>query len=155
MKVVELLNMYQASERDFRGVNLHDADLYRAHLCGINLRDANLYRANLCNVNLFGADLRGANLREANLRGADLRRVNLFRADLRRADLSGAIGNFSVFKFQQHDGICAGGYLSIGCERHPIEYWLELCVEIGAKYGYTDVQVSAYCMWIQMCTKLE
>ncbi len=115
MNKEELLAAYAAGRRDFAGVALFDAYLYRADLRfadltgawlqGADLRhtdlrsadliDAYLYRADLRDANLSWADLTCANLRDtnlsgANLSGADLRDADLRDADLRDTDLIGA-----------------------------------------------------------------
>jgi uncharacterized protein YjbI with pentapeptide repeats len=57
---------------------------------GIDLRQANLFKANLTGANLLRANLTEADLIEADLRGADLSEAKLGKADLRRASLGGA-----------------------------------------------------------------
>ncbi|MCP4599819.1 MAG: pentapeptide repeat-containing protein [Proteobacteria bacterium] len=96
----ELLERYEAGERDFEGArladanlgnaNLSNANLSNANLSGANLNGANLSNANLHGANLFGAHLSEANLREANLHGANLSRAYLRGANLSEANLSGA-----------------------------------------------------------------
>ncbi|MDY6784919.1 MAG: pentapeptide repeat-containing protein [Cyanobacteriota bacterium] len=96
--VGELLQRYAAGGRNFRYINLQNAqlaevDLYQADLIGANLQGANLNNAVLDEVkliaaNLIGANLEGASLRKAKLMGANLRSANLVNADLTGADLS-------------------------------------------------------------------
>jgi hypothetical protein len=69
----------------FSGKDLHDAELYKAHLEGLKLRD----------TNLLGADLRGAYLQRANLIGADLRTAELDGAHLQGANLQAARLDFA------------------------------------------------------------
>ena len=144
---------------DLRGADLSRADLSRADLRGANLsradlrwadlRDANLRGADLRDANLSRANLRGANLRGADLRGADLRGADLSDANLSRADLYEAVGPFTTGSFGRHTAIAAGGYIVIGCERHPYDHWLEHYTEIGRANGYTDAEIADYGAWIK------
>lgn len=93
------------------------------------------------------ADLSGANLRWADLSGADLRFAYLSGADLRGAYLSGASGTFSSYG-GRHNGIAVGGYISIGCERHTYQEWLDHGVEIVKQNEYTDAEIKHYMDWI-------
>ncbi len=95
-------------------------------------------------ANLRGADLSGADLREADLRGA-----NLGGADLGRAKGK----NFCLGYFGRHHAIAAGGYISIGCERHTYQEWLDNYQEIGKKYNYSDEEIEIYGQWIEMATR--
>jgi len=91
----EVLNRYEAGERDFMGILLTEANL-----SGVNLSEANFSGANLCVANLSGANLQGADLSKAKLNVARLSGCNLTKANfnrailnvanLVRADLSGA-----------------------------------------------------------------
>ena len=90
--------------------------------------------------NLNGADLRQAYLREADLRGADLN----------GEDLNGAAGDFAIGYFGRHYAIAAGGYISIGCERHTYAEWVANGVEIGEDNGYTDAEIARYMAWIKL-----
>ena len=90
-------------------------------------------------------DLRGANLRGANLRWAVLRWADLSGADLRWAD-----GPFTLGAFGRHGGIAVGGYITIGCERHTYDEWLERYEEIGKKHNYTNDEIADYGAWIQL-----
>jgi hypothetical protein len=152
-------------QADLRGANLREADLRGANLRRANLSGANLRRANLSGANLSWADLRGANLREADLRGANLRRANLSGANLSWANLSGAnlswadlswanlrgaTGEFCFGSFGVHTAIAAGGYISIGCERHEYNHWLQNYRAIGEKYKYSSAQIDFYYRWIVM-----
>ena len=96
--------------------------------------------ADLCWANLYGADLS-----RANLYGADLR-----WADLRWADLSGARGPFTTGYFGGHDAVAAGGYVSIGCERHTYGEWLANYKAVGAANGYSADMIADYGAWIAM-----
>ena len=102
---------------------------------GIDLRAANLTRA----------DLREANLREADLAGADLREANLAWADL-----TGAEGPFTHGYFGRHHAVAAGGYISIGCERHDYEWWLNNYQKCGSRHGYTADEIADYGAWIEL-----
>jgi len=125
-------------------------DLRGANLRGANLRGADLSWADLRGANLSQADLSWAALRGADLRGADLRGAYLSDADLIGADLSGAIGNFATGYLGGHHAIAAGGYISIGCERHTYAEWVANGVEIGEDNGYTDAEIARYMAWIKL-----
>jgi len=88
MTECELLQRYEAGERDFPDANLRGANLRYTDLSGANLRYTDLSGANL-----RGANLRGANLTGANLRGADLQYAKLHRTTLCGATIDGAILN--------------------------------------------------------------
>ena len=124
---------------------LSDADLSGADLSG-----ADLSGADLSDADLSGADLSGADLRRANLSRADLSDATLRRANLSRADLSGASGLFTLGAFGRHTAVAAGGYIAIGCERHPYEAWLTQYKEIGRKHGYTADEIADYGAWIKL-----
>ena len=96
-------------------------------------------------INLFGADLRGADLREANLTGA-----NLSGADLRGANLTGAEGPFTHGYFGRHHAVAAGGYISIGSERHAYEWWLNNHQKCGSRHWYTADEIADYGAWIEL-----
>ncbi len=91
-------------------------------------------------IDLSGADLSGADMSGANLRGADLR-----GADMRWAD-----GPFTLGAFGRHGGIAVGGYITIGCERHTYDEWLERYEEIGKRHNYTTDEIADYGAWIQL-----
>ncbi|MBD2578483.1 pentapeptide repeat-containing protein [Oscillatoria sp. FACHB-1406] len=101
MNVKELITQYAAGVRDFRGVNLNEANLRgvrlsEINLSGANLNIANLSGANLSRANLDRARLNVARLNAANLSGAKLNRAllnvaNLIRADLGKAELVEAL----------------------------------------------------------------
>ena len=128
-----------------RDANLRGADLRGADLRGADLRGANLSGANLSGADLRGADLRGADLRWADLRGADLREANL-----READLSEASGGFTTGYFGRHHAVAAGGYISIGCERHTYDEWLANAEAIGQENRYTADEIADYVAWIKL-----
>jgi hypothetical protein len=140
---------------DLREANLSGADLCWANLNWADLRRADLSRAVLSEADLSEANLSGANLREANLSGADLSWANLSgadlrRADLSRADLSGADGPFTTGSFGQHTATAAGGYISIGCERHDYDWWLANYEACGQCNGYTPEESADYGAWIAL-----
>lgn len=89
---------------------------------------------------------------EARGRGehANLSEAYLPWANLAWAVLLGAIGNISTFFAGQHTGNAGGGYICIGCERHPYAHWLEHGEEIGHESGYTDAEISRYMAWIRI-----
>ncbi len=135
---------------DLRGADLSGADLIWANLSGADLIGANLSEANLSWADLRGADLIWANLRGANLRGADLRGADLSGANLSGADLRGAVGPFTLGAFGRHGGIAVGGYITIGCERHTYDEWLERYEEIGKRHNYTTDEIADYGAWIHL-----
>lgn len=84
---------------------------------------------------------------------ADLSVADLRGANLRGANLSGANGTFTTYYSGRDHGIAAGGYISIGCERHPYQHWLDHGVEIGRKNGYTDDEIERYMGWITQAVR--
>ena len=133
-----------------RHENDEQIDLSGANLRGANLRGANLRRADLRWADLRWADLSNADLSHAALRGANLRGANLRRADLSGADLRWADGPFTLGAFGRHGGIAVGGYITIGCERHTYDEWLERYEEIGKKHNYTNDEIADYGAWIHL-----
>ncbi len=121
MNQAKLLTLYQAGERDFRGLDLPGIDLSYSDLSGIdlsrsNLRGANLFHvnlshANLSYANLYQADLSCANLFLALLSGTNLVFANLssaylFNINLAHADLSGANLIFANLVQADLNGAC-------------------------------------------------
>ncbi len=90
VRTENLLRLYRAGKRDFKGANLAFADLQGARLSGSNFYDANLEGANLRQAELRGAKLWAANLAGADLADADLRDADLGGANLQNASLRGA-----------------------------------------------------------------
>ena len=82
MKAEELLQRYQAGERDFQGIEIR----YSGAIQNVDLSRANFSNANLQECGFFGS---------ANFNGATLRNtilgVNLRRASFRLSDLQGAV----------------------------------------------------------------
>ena len=97
------------------------------------------------NINLSRADLSRAHLFGANLSGADLSRANLSRANL-----SEAVGPFTSGSFGRHHAVAAGGFISVGCERHTYEEWLDRYEEIGRANDYTSDEIADYGAWIRL-----
>ena len=136
---------------------------------GASLREANLQGANLRDADLHGANLRGANLQGANLRDADLQGANLQGANLRDADLQGA--NLQGASLRGADGLLNGviplqiggskhwiivrepGYITIGCEHQPVEWWEEHYAAVGRKQYYTAQEIKEYLRHIEYCRK--
>ena len=98
-------------------------------------RHENDEQIDLSGADLSGADLSGADMSGANLRGADLR---------------GADGPFTLGAFGRHGGIAVGGYITIGCERHTYDEWLERYEEIGKRHNYTTDEIADYGAWIHL-----
>ena len=121
----------------------------------IDLRGADLSHADLSHTDLSHADLRWADLSHAALshaalRWADLRWADLSHADLSHADMRWADGPFTLGAFGRHGGIAVGGYITIGCERHTYDEWLERYEEIGKRHNYTTDEIADYGAWIQL-----
>ncbi|MCT7963964.1 pentapeptide repeat-containing protein [Laspinema sp. D1] len=101
----ELLERYQAGERDFAGISLYSQAkkwLIDADLTGINLSGADLSHIYLIRTKLTGACLRGTDflyscLSSVNLSYADLSYANLRRCYWVNVDLNHASMTQSVF----------------------------------------------------------
>ncbi|MEA5471935.1 pentapeptide repeat-containing protein [Spirulina sp. 06S082] len=99
MKAKELLERYEAGERDFSGVDLSKENLSGAVWTGDGFGDENDYPVggailrgiNLSHANLTQVRLDGVDLREANLQGANLETALMTFADLSDANLSEAV----------------------------------------------------------------
>ena len=126
------------------------ANLVGANLYGANLYGANLERANLEGANLVGANLEGANLERANLYGANLERANLYGANLERANLEGYL--FQILG-SRHGVIIYREKVVIGCQSHPVEYWLEHFKAIGRAEHYTTEQVEEYGAYLLLASQ--
>ena len=112
-------------------------------------------------VNLVGANLRGVNLRNANLRGVNLRGVNLRNANLWRANLVGAnlrgVKGVSTFQYNKHLAVAylSNSRIKIGCEDMSTEEWCSAYEEIGQREGYTQEEITAYGMFVNLVRKLH
>jgi hypothetical protein len=60
------------------------------------------------------------------------------------------MGNFASGYFGTHHAVAAGGYVSIGCERHTYAHWLENYTYIGKENGYSDAEIARYGAWIKL-----
>ena len=138
------------SGADLSGADLRGVNLRWANLRGVDLRWANLSGADMSGADLIEANLSGADLIEANLSGADLIEANLRGADLSGADMRWADGPFTLGAFGRHGGIAVGGYITIGCERHTYDEWLERYEEIGKRHNYTTDEIADYGAWIHL-----
>ncbi|MDD9951942.1 MAG: pentapeptide repeat-containing protein [Zetaproteobacteria bacterium] len=78
----QLLVLYEAGQRSFRGVDLMQRDLRQMDLREADFRGADFQSADLRDSDLRGADLRRADLRDALLEDVDLRGANLLGARL-------------------------------------------------------------------------
>ena len=76
--------------------------------------------------------------------------INLRGADLSEADLSEASGGFTTGYFGRHHAVAAGGYISIGCERHIYDEWLANAEAIGQENCYTADEIADYVAWIKL-----
>ena len=142
-KILDAHKLWLSDDPKGEKANLHWANLRRADLRGTDLR-----RADLSEANLRRADLSGANLSEANLRWANLR-----WADLRGADLHST--NVLRFQFNQHEAICTGHRITIGCEDHDLKWWLENYETCGKKNNYSELEIKLYGQWIKMCAEVH
>lgn len=82
---------------------------------------------------------------------ADLRWANLRGADLSGANLRGAKGKFSTFNGGKHDAVACGGFVSIGCEFHLLEWWIENFNKVGETGGYSMAEIERYGSWLKTC----
>jgi hypothetical protein len=142
------------------GAILRGAYLEGAILRGAYLRGANLEGAYLEGAYLEGAILEGAYLRGAYLEGAYLEGAYLEGAYLRGAYLEGASGLLSngtipLQILATHHAIIVrtDGYLTIGCEHHPLVWWEEHYKAVGRRENYTDDQVAEYADHIATCRR--
>lgn len=154
--------------------DLSNFDLYAVKLCKVNLSNANIRLSNLsggylmnsvfdgadmsvtrlCNANLRGSSFKGVSFRWADFSRADLRYADLTNADFTHACLNGAVGPFVTGYFQGgHNAIAAGGYISIGCERHNYKHWRMFGGQIGRKNGYSSDLIDVYSSWIDLAIK--
>jgi len=134
----EVIEIIRKAREEGEIPDLHGADLYAVDLSGVDLRKSNLTRANLSCCVLYGAELSDAKLDGIDLRWSDLR---------------GATGSFSIFGAGKHTAIAAGGYISIGCERHTYKHWLKHYIKIGEVNGYTEAEIERYGKWIKDAVK--
>jgi hypothetical protein len=104
-------------------------------------------------------DSEGKEGKMANLHGVDLREHNLQDADLNEVDLSGAAVDCNVIvhgNFARHP-ICLinnTNYLSVGCETHTVEYWINHGKCLGKIAGYSHREIERYISEI-MVIKLQ
>ena len=113
---------------------------------------------NLRGAYLRGADLSFANLRGAYLRGADLRGADLSGAKLSDENLRGAKGLLphAVIPLQIGGSmhwiiVREVGHITIGCEHHPVDWWLEHYEALGRSERYTKEQIAEYKRHIDYC----
>jgi hypothetical protein len=168
------LSYVDLSKSYFENVNLHSARINDANLDSISIINSDLALVNLSNCNLERADFTGSDLvyanfdnvfaevasftnsnvagasfRNAKLAYADFTGANLARVDFTNADLRNVIGNICTFCFGRHFAVAAGGYISIGCEKHSYQVWLSNYQYIGQKHGYTEDEIYLYGHWIE------
>jgi superfamily I DNA and RNA helicase len=86
--LANLITGYALGRRNFRQINLQQADLSGLNLANINLIEANLQGAILTNTCLSGAKLIAANLSYTNLTHADLSNAKLMGANLQNSMLN-------------------------------------------------------------------
>jgi hypothetical protein len=64
--------------------------------------------------------------------------------------MSGSYGSFTTGSFGHQTAVAAGGYVSIGFERHTYEHWLEHYEEILRANGYSsNDEIADYGAWIK------
>lgn len=90
-------------QSELPGINLSEAQLYRADFAFANLTGARFYRANLGGAGFAASQLSNADLSKAHLDGASFVKaimvgVDLSETELNRADFSGANITNAVFK---------------------------------------------------------
>ena len=124
--------------------HLSGANLSGADLSGADLSGADLSGADLGGANLSGADLSGADLGGSNLSGADFSGANLSWANLSGADLSGAKQAVLTIQGSQHQIVCVGGDIRIGCKRGSLAWWMEHYRQCGREVGYSEAQIVEY-----------
>jgi hypothetical protein len=98
-----------------------------------------------------GANLRGADLQGADLGGADLQGAYLQRAYLQGAYLQGAKGLLSTGIVPLQIGgsrhwiiVREDGYITIGCEHHPVEWWEQNGATVAVRENYSDAEIEEY-----------
>ena len=96
-QVWEIVNR-KTHNKNFSGMDLSCANLFRADFSNADLSNAKLNHTNLSYANLEDAYLHKADLREANLNHANLSNAYFSRADLTRAYLGGASCGGTYFK---------------------------------------------------------
>ena len=122
--------------------NLSGADLTRAYLSG-----ADLTRAYLTRADLTRADLTRANLSGADLSGADLTRAYLTSTILENKEMV-------TFQYKKHLASYTGlDEITIGCHKHPIQYWLDNFESIGKANGYAEEEIAKYGRFIKSCAR--
>ena len=77
----ELLNRYQAGERNFEQISSRFGALVNQDLSNINLSRANLDRISLVECNLSKANISNASLPGSNLEGINLSDANLYQTN--------------------------------------------------------------------------
>ncbi len=121
--VQDLLERYEAGERNFARIQLRQADLRGINLSGANLEQADLRGANLIRANLSGSQLEDSYLNEASLDDANLDhcglsraillKTSLINANLKRADLTKTyLSGSLLLNSNLEEANLAGAYLS-------------------------------------------
>ncbi len=132
MDAEELLQLYNAGDRDFRAIILQHTDLSKVKLDSVNLSGAcfynvNLHGAHLKNVNLSSTEWWGCNLfvefwlcnlKDAIIDNCDLESARFFDCDLRRVQTK--ICNLTYTHFTRVN--LQGADLS-GFGEEPCRFW--------------------------------
>jgi len=96
-------------------------------------------------------------VKEAYLQGGDLRGADLQGANLQDANLQGVIGllgevvPLQISSSRHSIIICEPGYITIGCDHHPLGWWREHYQAIGRREHYTEEQIEEYRRHIEYC----
>ncbi len=88
MNAKELIERYQAGERDFSGLDFSGIDFDEINPSYDNL--TYLSGTNFSNANLSNANLSYANIIKSNLRGTNFHRVHFGRSFIEKCDCTGA-----------------------------------------------------------------
>lgn len=137
---LENANLYRADleSASLAGAKLRNSNLAHSILIGANLQDASLREANLSNATLIGANLQEASLRQANLYNSDLRDATLEGADLRNVNMTkarfdGTRLDRSIFEETDFDTRLLIGSLGIDTIYHKEPWSVDLGIleEVG------------------------
>lgn len=147
------------------GAKIARSDLQRIYLDDVNLSGAYLEQANLSNAMIFNSDLQKIYLEQANLQGTDFQDTRLCYASLAGADMAGTkLNNTTVIGVHgkqvltyvngRHTAIYVDGFISIGCQTHPVSHWLKNYMELGNKHHYSEEKINNYGNWIKYIATL-
>lgn|GEM_PF-2942764 len=95
---LQLIEKYEAGERNFAQINLKDEALPGINLTLADLQEANLVWSDLSKASLSHANLTSAQVRHANLEGASLQGAKLQGTDLQGTNLKGANLSWAILR---------------------------------------------------------